>query len=211
MRWHRRLVAQKWNFAKRRGAGRPSIMRHISELIVHMAAENPSWGYTRIEGALTNLTHKVGRGTIANVLRRNGIEPAPERRRRTQWSTFLKAHWKVLAASDFFTVEVWTGGGLVTHYVLFMISLAYRVVKIAASLSELTNPGCFRCRATRLFTGGRAGAKRYLILDRDTKYSKVIPVADWGKRNERHWATADVAEPEPHTQCGSFARSKTHW
>jgi hypothetical protein len=104
LRWHRRLVAQKWNFAKRRGAGRPSIMRHISELIVRMAEENPSWGYTRIEGALTNLTHKVGRGTIANVLRRNGIEPAPERRRRTQWSTFLKAHWKVLAASDFFTV-----------------------------------------------------------------------------------------------------------
>jgi putative transposase len=68
---------------------------------------------------LTNLSHKVGRGTVANVLKRNGIEPAPERRRRTQWSTFLKAHWKVLAASDFFTAEVWTGRGLVTHYVLF--------------------------------------------------------------------------------------------
>jgi len=106
-------------------------MRHISELIVRIAEENPSWGYTRIQGALTNLSHKVGRGTIANVLKRNGIEPSPERCRRTPWSTFLKAHWKVLAASDFFTVEVWTGGGLVTHYVLFVISLADRVVKIA--------------------------------------------------------------------------------
>jgi putative transposase len=85
-------------------------MRHISELIVRMAQENPSWGYTRIQGPLANLKHKVGRGTIANVLKRNGIEPAPERRKRTRCATFLRAHWKVLAASDFFTVEVWTGG-----------------------------------------------------------------------------------------------------
>src|SRR6266567_3721254 len=131
LRWHRRLVAQKWNFAKRRGAGRPGIMRHISELIVRMAQENPGWGYTRIQGALANLSHRVGRGTIANVLKRNGIEPSPQRNRRTPWSTFLKAHWKVLAASDFLTVEVWTAEGLVTHYLLFVISLADRVVNIA--------------------------------------------------------------------------------
>ena len=76
-------------------------MRYISELIVRMAQENRGWGYTRIQGALANLDHKVGRGTIANVLKRNGIEPSPERGRRTSWSTFLKSHWKVLAASDF--------------------------------------------------------------------------------------------------------------
>src|SRR5215813_7301502 len=108
LRWHRRLVAQKWNFAERRGVGRPGIMRHISELIVRMAQDNRGWGYTRIQGALANLNHRVGRRTIANVLKRNGIEPGPERTRRTAWSTFLKAHWKVLAASDFLTVEVWT-------------------------------------------------------------------------------------------------------
>ena len=89
-------------------------MRHLSVLIVRMAQENPRWGYTRIQGAMANLRHKVGRGTIANVLKRNGIEPSPERSRRTTWSTFLKAHWKVLAASDFLTVEVWRGRGLVT-------------------------------------------------------------------------------------------------
>ena len=70
------------------------------------------------KGALANLSHKVGRGTVANVLNRNGIEPAPERGRRTRWSTFLKAHWKVFAASDFFSMEVWTPRGLVTYYVL---------------------------------------------------------------------------------------------
>ena len=67
MRWHRRLIAQKWRFTHRRGPGRPGIMRQISELIVRMAQDNPSWGYTRIQGALSNLNHKVGRGTIANV------------------------------------------------------------------------------------------------------------------------------------------------
>src|SRR5512134_902058 len=88
LRWHRRLVAQKWDFSKRRGPGRPGIMREISELIIRMAQDNPSWGYTRIQGALSNLRHKVGRGTVANVLKRNGIEPAPERGSRTRWSTF---------------------------------------------------------------------------------------------------------------------------
>jgi hypothetical protein len=90
MRWHRRLVAQKSDYSARRGVGRPGIMREISDLIVRMATENPGWGYTRIQGALANLNHKVGRGTVANVLKRNGIEPAPERSTHTKWSTFLK-------------------------------------------------------------------------------------------------------------------------
>lgn len=83
LRWHRRLVAQKWNFTHRRGPGRPGIMREISELIVRMAQDNPRWGYTRIQGALTNVGHKVGRGTIANVLKSIGVEPWPERGKRT--------------------------------------------------------------------------------------------------------------------------------
>ena len=73
LRWHRRLVAQKWNFAYRRGPGRPGIMREISALIVRMALDNSGWGYTRIQGALANLGHKVGRGTVANLLLLNCI------------------------------------------------------------------------------------------------------------------------------------------
>jgi len=173
LRWHRRLVAQKWNFAERRRAGRPGIMRHISELIVRMARENPSWGYTRIQGALANLSHKVGRGTIANVLKRNGIEPSPERSKRTPWSTFLKAHWKVLAASDFLTVEVWTGRGLVTYYVLLVISLADRVVNIAGITTRPDES--WMLQLGRNVTDSQSGAlraKRHLIIDRDTKYSE---------------------------------------
>ena len=173
LRWHRRLVAQKWNFVERRRPGRPGIMRHISELIVRMAQDNPSWGYTRIQGALANLSHKVGRGTIANVLRRTGIEPSPKRGRRTRWSTFLKAHWKVLAASDFLTVEVWTSRGLVTHYVLFVIALADRVVNIAGITTRPDES--WMLQIARNETDSVAGAlqsKRYLIIDRDTKYSE---------------------------------------
>ena len=147
-------------------------MRHIAELIVRMAQDNRSWGYTRIQGALANLNHKVGGGTIANVLKRNGVEPAPERSRRTPWSTFLKAHWRVLAASDFLTVEVWTGRGLVTHYLLFMISLADRVVKIAGITTRPDE--AWMLQIARNETDSQAGAlhsKRYLIIDRDTKYS----------------------------------------
>jgi putative transposase len=173
LRWHRRLVAQKWNFVDRRGVGRPGIMRHISELIVRMAEDNPQWGYTRIQGALANLSHKVGRGTIANILKRNGIEPSPERSKHTKWSTFLRAHWKVLYASDFFTVEVWTGRGLVTHYLLFVISLADRVVKVAGITTRPDE--AWMLQMARNLTdsqGGALQAKQYLIIDRDTKYSE---------------------------------------
>ena len=148
-------------------------MRHISELIVRMAQDNPSWGYTRIQGALDNLSHKVGRGTIANVLKRNGIEPSPERGRRTRWSTFLKSHWKILAASDFLSVEVWTSRGLVTHYLLFVISVADRVVNIAGITTRPDESWMLQiARNETDSAGGSLHSKRYLIIDRDTKYSE---------------------------------------
>ena len=130
-------------------------------------------GYTRIQGALGNLSHRVGRGTIANVLKRNGIEPSPERSRRTPWSTFLKAHWKILAASDFLTVEVWTGRGLITYHLFFVISLADRVVNIAGITTRPDES--WMLQIARNETDSAAGAlhsKRYLIIDRDTKYSE---------------------------------------
>jgi putative transposase len=106
LRRYRELVAAKWDYSHRCGPGRPRVMETIADLIVRMALENPSWGYTRIRGALANLGHEVGRGTMTNILKENGIVPAPERRKQTRWSTFLKAHWECLAATDFMSVEV---------------------------------------------------------------------------------------------------------
>ena len=103
--WHRALIARKYDGHLRRGPGRPRATAEIREWVVRMATENRSWGYTRIQGALANLDHHVSRGTIANILRQHGIEPAPERQKRTTWQEFLRTHRGVLAAADFFTVE----------------------------------------------------------------------------------------------------------
>ena len=80
--WHRHLIARKYDGHQRRGPGRAPVMAKIRQLVVRMATENRDWGYTRIQGALANLDHRVGRGTIANILRQHGIEPAPERHNR---------------------------------------------------------------------------------------------------------------------------------
>jgi len=144
----------------------------ITELIVRMALENPRWGYTRIQGALYNLGHEVGRGTIANVLKREGIEPAPERGGRTSWSVFLKAHWRSIVAADFFTTEVWSWRGLVTDYVLFIIEVSRRIVHIAGITTQPSES--WMMQVARNLTdqfGGCLASKTHLIVDRDTKYT----------------------------------------
>ena len=109
--WHRKLIAQKYDGSDKRGPGRPRTAREIDVLVVGMAEENRDWGYRRIQGALFNLGHELARSTIAEILKRHGIEPAPERSRKTTWKEFLTRHWELIVAADFFTVEVWTRGG----------------------------------------------------------------------------------------------------
>ena len=111
--WHRKLVAQKWDYSKRRRPGRPPVKEEIAKITVRMARENPSWGYTTIRGALYNLGHEVAGETARNILKEHDIEPAPERRKWIPWSTFLKPHWDCIAAADLFTVEMWSSFGLV--------------------------------------------------------------------------------------------------
>src|SRR5690348_3598910 len=92
--WHRKLIAQKYDGHEKRGLGRPRTDRSLEALVVRMAEENRSWGYRRIQGALSNLGHKLARSTIAEILRRHGIEPAPERSHKTTWKEFLAQHWE---------------------------------------------------------------------------------------------------------------------
>src|SRR5262249_21787787 len=110
LRWHRHLVAQKWDYSARRTKqpGRPPVAAEVRELVLRMASENPTWGYDRIQGALANLGHTVSDPTVGNILKQHGIEPAPTRKRQTTWKTFFQAHWEVLAAVDFTTIEVWS-------------------------------------------------------------------------------------------------------
>src|SRR5262249_12544347 len=106
LRWYRRLVATKYDGSNARRPGRPSTKPDIAALVVRMATENPTWGYTRIRGGLKHVGHDVGRNTIKAILKDHGIAPAPEHGTKTPWKTFLAAHWESLAAADFFTVEV---------------------------------------------------------------------------------------------------------
>ena len=131
LRWYKELIARKYDGSQRRGPGRPRVLETIRALVVRMATENSTWGYTRICGALRNLGHDVGRNTVKRILAEHGIEPAGERSKRMPWSTFLKAHWGAIAATDFFTVEVLTRHGLVRYFVLFVIDLKTRRVEIA--------------------------------------------------------------------------------
>ena len=130
------------------------------------------WGYGRIQGALANLGHKISDTTVGNILKEHGIEPAPERKRQTTWKTFLKAHRDVLAAVDFTTVEVWSKRGLVTCYLLFVMELATRRVHFAG---VTPNPNdCWMQQIARNLTAVDTGfllGKRYLLMDRDSKFS----------------------------------------
>ena len=89
LRWHRRLIARKWTYARQ--PRRRNVLVEIRRLVVRMAEENPTWGYTRIQGALKNVGHRVGRSTIRRILKAAGLPPVPQR--PTSWQTFLKAHW----------------------------------------------------------------------------------------------------------------------
>jgi len=75
MRWHRQLIAGKWTFASHPGR-RKGVLRDIRALVVRFARENPSWGYSRIQGAIGDLGHRVGRTTVSRILKREGISTA---------------------------------------------------------------------------------------------------------------------------------------
>jgi putative transposase len=170
--WHRKLIAQKYDGSSRRSPGRPRTVAEIEALVVRMARENRDWGYGRIEGALSNLGHKLARSTIAEILKRHGIEPAPERKKKTTWKEFLAQHWEVLVAADFFTVEVWTRRGLQRFMVLFFIELATRKVEIAG-IASVAN-GLWMIQIARNVTDpfdGILKGKQYLIHDRDPLYT----------------------------------------
>jgi HTH-like domain len=107
------------------------VQGEIRRLVVQMAIDNPSWGYTRIQGALKNLGHRVARATVARILKKQGISPSRER--PMQRRTSLHARWRALLAPDFFTTEVWTVRGLVTYYTLFVIELHTRRVHVLGS------------------------------------------------------------------------------
>ena len=126
-------------------------------------------------GALANVGHTVSHQTVAAILRRHNLAPAPERRRGTTWAEFIRTHKDVLAAADFFTAEVWTLGGLVTFYVLFVIRLATREVHVAG-ITANPHESWMKQMARNLTMAdiGFLSPGQRLLHDRDAKFSAAF-------------------------------------
>jgi putative transposase len=174
--WYRTLVAQKCDGSQQRKApGRPTIDQALEALVVRMAQENRSWGYDRIVGALANLGYTISDQTVGNILKRRGLPPAPERQTTTTWKACIRTHMDVLVATDFFTAEVWTLGGLVTYYVLFFIHLSSRKIHIAGVTPHPKEAWMVQvARNVTMEEWGFLSAGQYLIHDRDGKYGPAF-------------------------------------
>jgi hypothetical protein len=176
LRWHRQLIARTWTDARR--SSRCGVLREIRRLVVRMAEENPTWGYTRIQGALKNVGHRVGRSTIRRILKAAGLPPVPQR--PTSGQPFLNAPWGVIAGADFFTTDVWTWQGLVTYDTVFVLDVASRRVQILGSTPD-PNELCVQ-QVVRLATAADDGilaGHRVLIGDRDGKMEPSSTPPDW--------------------------------
>ena len=171
--WHRKLIARKYDGSSFRTPGCRRTRNEVAAIVVQMAQENRRWGYRRIQGALNNLGHFLCHNTIANILKRNGIEPAPERCRKTTWKEFLDRHRQQILASDFFTIEVWTPTGLKRFVILFFMELSTRRVETGGIASRPN--GLWMTQIARNVTDEIDGffkGKRYLIHDRDSLYTR---------------------------------------
>ncbi len=173
LRWHRELIARKYDGSAARTPGRPRVDTEVRQLIVEMAADNERWGYSRLVGELSKLGVVVSRSSVRRILLEHGLGPAPERLKHMPWAKFLKVHWEGLAAADFFTIEVWTRVGLIRYMVLFVIDLPTRRVEIAG-ISLVPN-GFWMEQIARNLVDEMAGflrGKTHLIHDRDPLFTR---------------------------------------
>lgn len=167
--WHRRFIAWKWDYSRRRRpTGRPPTSSAIKKLVLRLAQENPRWGYRRIQGELVGLGHRIGASTVWEILNSAGVDPAPRRAGPT-WKQFLTNQACGIIAADFFHLDTVLGKRL---YALVFLEHGTRRLHIAGVTAHPTQDWTTQ-QARNVTTGIDAalGALRFLLRDRDTKYS----------------------------------------
>src|SRR5215218_8243511 len=170
LRWHRRMVARRWTYSST-SKGRRPVSDEVQQLVIRLARENPRWGYQRIHGELLRLGVWVSASSIRRVLRAHGLDPAP-RRALTNWRSFLRQQAVGILACDFFTVDTVF---LQRVYVLFVIELGSRRVHLVGVTAHPT--GWWVAQQARNLLASlsdQAMALRFLIRDRDTKFTRVF-------------------------------------
>ena len=169
--WQRRFENQKWDYSDRRknNPGRPRILVDIEQLVCRMAREN-EWGYGRIQGELKKLDIEISKTSVANILRRNGLPPSPERE-GPSWREFLDRHASVFLCADMFQKEVWTFRGLITAYVFFVIHLETRRVLLARAAFAPTHHWLEQQARHVMWACEEQGIEpRFLLRDNDMLY-----------------------------------------
>ena len=218
LRWHRELVKRKWTYRRTGRPGRPPIDAELRAVILRLARENPRWGCVRIGGELRKLGIRVGATTIRTLLRSARLGPAPRRGGPT-WTEFLRAQADGIIACDFFTVET---AWLRTLYVLVFIELGSRRIHVSPSTVHPDSAWVTQqARNLAMNLDGRSPAIRFLIRDRDAKFSRsfdavlrsegmrVIRTPDPGSERERLRGTGDrddagrVPRLDPHPRSAA--------
>ena len=184
--WFRRIFSEKYDSSKS-PRGRPAKSKETRDLVIKLALDNLPSGYTKIRDAVNvGLGIDICRNTVANILNKAGIVPAPEREKKRTWRQFIRSHWHCLYACDFFTVEVLGVFGAVRHSVFFVIEIETRAVEIAGF--RVDPDGAWMMQIARNLTDpidGFLRDARYLIHDADPLFTDafkaILRPSDSGK------------------------------
>src|SRR5829696_1869695 len=169
LRWHRDLIRRRWTVP--RPGGRPPTHQMIRQLVLRMAADNPGWGYRRIHGELVGLGHRLAPSTVWLILHRAGVDPAPQRAGQS-WRQFLATQAEGILACDFTHVDTVL---LRRLYVLFVIEIGTRRVWLLGVTAHPDGAWATQCARNLLMDlGDRAAQFRYLIRDRDSKFTAAF-------------------------------------